>query len=71
MGRGKMLTQYEIGQILAFNADGINVSEISRRLNRSRCVISTLIPGPANYGKKSQLEGQNCHLIEQWQYTFN
>uniref|UniRef100_A0AC35TX37 DDE_3 domain-containing protein n=1 Tax=Rhabditophanes sp. KR3021 TaxID=114890 RepID=A0AC35TX37_9BILA len=47
MGRGKMLTQYEIGQILAFNADGINISEISGRLNRSRCKFN--LDGPDGY----------------------
>jgi transposase len=51
MPHGKLLTDFEKGQISAFAADGVHVAEIANRLGRSRKVVYNFLENPQNYGK--------------------
>jgi transposase len=52
MGRGKSLTEFEMGQIVAFNDEKKSISYISGKLARSRSVISSYLKNTAKYGTK-------------------
>ncbi len=52
MGRGKQLTDFEKGQILAYKSLGQSIAEISRLVNRSWHVVNNFIEDPGNYGTK-------------------
>lgn len=53
MPRGKILTDSEKAVISELDKLGKSVRYISKRLNRSRCVISTYLADPEKYGRKS------------------
>lgn len=50
MARGKPLTEYEKGQIVAYQEMGKSKREISRLLNRSDCVIRHFLADTQKYG---------------------
>jgi len=52
MGIGKRLTDVEIGQIEVLQKEGLNQSQISKRINRSRNVIQKYLKEKENYGTK-------------------
>ena len=43
MPKGKELNSFEKGQIDAFNKENVSISEIAKRLNRSRKVVSNFL----------------------------
>lgn len=51
MPRGKILTDLEKGQILAFKAENLSLREIARRLDRSLRVVQNFLKSPTDYGK--------------------
>lgn len=55
MPRGSYLNNEEMGRIRAYNEAGYNNSEISRKMGRTRCVISNFLKNPEEYGAK------RCH----------
>jgi transposase len=52
MGRGKQLSDFEMGQIMTYKNQGKSVAKISELVNRSRRVIRNYIEDPENYGTK-------------------
>lgn len=52
MGRGNRLSSFEMGQIMAYKNRGLQKTEISRLVKRSRKVVSNYLENPANYGAK-------------------
>lgn len=54
MPRGLSLNDIEKGKILAFKEEGLTISEISRKINRSRRVIQNFLKNPDLYGKKKR-----------------
>lgn len=52
MGRSTLLREEEKGSILAFSKSGLNVSQISREIGRSRTVIANFLKNPESYGQK-------------------
>jgi transposase len=53
MGRKASLSEMEKGQIMAFEDAGLNISEISKKIGRSRNVIMNFIQNKDPYGTKS------------------
>ena len=53
MGSGKRLNDIEKGQIKAFKDWNLLISDISRRINRSRKIIRRYLNDPESYGTKS------------------
>ena len=53
MGSGKRLNDIEKGQIKAFKDLNLSISDISRRVNRSRKVIRRYLNDPESYGTKT------------------
>ena len=51
---GKKISEFEKGQITAFNNENLSIAEIARRLNRSRHVVSSFLELKENYGKKTR-----------------
>jgi IS30 family transposase len=53
MPRGKLLTEFELGQIQAFRSENIGIREVSRRIGRSHAAVRvrTYLRDPENYGK--------------------
>lgn len=51
MGRGKALTDAEKGQIKAYKEAGLSIAKISKKIERSRHVISTFLGNESKYGK--------------------
>lgn len=51
---GKKLSEFEKGQITAFDNENLSIAEIARRLNRSRHVVSSFLELKENYGKKTR-----------------
>ena len=54
MGKNVKLSEIEKGKILAFKAQNLSKREISRKINRSVCVITNFLNSPDSYGKKYQ-----------------
>jgi len=52
MPAGRLLSEGEKGRIKAYNDAGFNVSEISRKIGRTRCVITNFLRNPEEYGVK-------------------
>jgi len=50
MPRGTLLNEEEMGRIRAYNEAGFNISQISRKVGRTRCVISNFLKDPEKYG---------------------
>ena len=50
MGRGKSLTEFEIGQILAYSSEGRSGRWIGNRINRSKSVVNEFLSDPDQYG---------------------
>jgi transposase len=59
MGRGKILNEYEKGQINAFKALGLSGREIAKKINRSRSIVQHYINDEQNYGTKKS-PGRPC-----------
>ena len=53
MSKGKLLTDFEKGQIAAYAESGMSKREIARRINRSHNVVIYFLKNPGNYGKKN------------------
>ena len=53
MGSGKRLNDIEKGQIKASKDLNLSISDISRRINRSRKVIRRCLNGPESYATKT------------------
>ena len=51
MGSGKRLNDIEKGQIKAIKDVNLSISDISRRVNRSRKVLRRCLNDPESYGK--------------------
>ncbi len=51
MPRGKILTEFERGQITALKSSGCSLREIASRLDRSVCAIKNYVDNPESYGK--------------------
>lgn len=51
MPRGKLLTEFERGQIQAFRSENVGIRDISRRIGRSDAAVRTYLRDPENYGK--------------------
>ncbi len=52
MGRGKQLSEFEMGLITAYKSQGKSISEISGLVSRSRHVVYNYIEDIENYGTK-------------------
>ena len=52
MPRGPHLTDFERGQILAYRDQNLNHSDIARKIDRDRSVVSMFLRDHENYGKK-------------------
>ncbi len=52
MPRGPYLTDFERCQILAYRDLNLNHSDIARKIDRDRSVVSRFLNDPENYGKK-------------------
>ena len=51
MGRGKSLSEFEIGQILAYQSEGKSGRWIANRMNRSKSAINEFLKNPEQYGQ--------------------
>ena len=71
MPKGKVLTDIEKGQILAFHREKVPNREIARRLKRSDHVIRNFLKNPTDYAtikrkpKKSKVSGREKRRIVQ------
>ncbi|KAK9685314.1 Tc3 transposase [Popillia japonica] len=54
MARGKILNEYEKGQINALNNEGFSNRGIARKINRSEHVVRNFLKNKENYGKKKR-----------------
>lgn len=52
MGRGKKLTEYERGQIIALKNEGLSNREVAKRIKRSANVVDNFVKNKENYGIK-------------------
>ena len=52
MPKEKLLSEYEKGRIDAFLTDGYKLSQISKTINRTRCVIQNYINDRSGYGSQ-------------------
>lgn len=52
MPRGTVLSDEEKGKIGAYEDEGLNYAQISRKVGRSRCVIASFLKNRQKYGKK-------------------
>ena len=50
-GARKTLTEFEKGKIMAYKEQGLSNSEITRLIQRSRCVVDNYLKSPTNYGR--------------------
>ena len=51
MGRGKSLSEFEIGQILAYQSEGKSGRWIATKISRSKSVINDFLKDPEQYGQ--------------------
>ncbi len=54
MPRGYHLTDFERGQIMAYRDEGMNPTDIGKKLRRDRTTISKFLKDPENYGQKKR-----------------
>lgn len=54
MGRGKTLTNLEIGKILAFKQENYSNREIAKQIGRDPWTVNNFLKDPENYGKKER-----------------
>jgi transposase len=54
MPRGHQLSAFERGQILAYRDQGMNATEIAKRVGRHRSTISRFVENPVQYGMKKR-----------------
>lgn len=52
MGRGKSLSEYEKGQIVAYHNQGLSNRKIAGRVGRSLNVVNLFLNDPVNYGTR-------------------
>ncbi len=64
MPRSKHLSDFEIGQIMAFSAEGMAQREIAKKIGRSQTAIHNVIKLGANYNKKNRQRGRKSKLSE-------
>jgi transposase len=54
MPRGKQLSEYERGQINAYSEQGLNATQIAKKVGRDRSTISRFVANPTFYGTKKR-----------------
>lgn len=71
MPRGKVLSDVEVGKVLAFFDEGFSKRAIAKKLEKSETAVRNVLKNPENYGKnrpggpKSKLTDRNKRSIIQ------
>ena len=54
MPRGQHLSEYERGQIIAYRDQGMNATDIGKKIGRDRTTISKFLKDPEDYGQRKR-----------------